>query len=451
MSLSLKDPQATEKIKHQEDLSYANSASAAVLYQSPRGGQLLLWSIMVFIIAMLVWAWLAELDEFTRGEGRVIPSSSVQLIQNLEGGIVAEVFVQEGQLVQKGEPLLRLEAIRFTASLRESQVNKAQLLVKSARLAAEANALDFAADNFSDDISAAIVSSEKALFLARQEELQLNLNVLAQQQIQKNQELSELNAKIKQLNRSYRLLQNELKITEPLVAQGAVSQVELLRLQRQVNDLQGELDAARLSIPRVESALAELEERSSAEQSAFRSQARAEFADVQSELARLVESSQAIVDQVDRTLIESPVNGVIKQLFVKTLGGVVQPGRDMVAIVPSDDRLLIETQIRPADIAFLHPQQQATVKFTAYDFAIHGGLKGNVVNISPDTIIDDEGDSFYLVQIETDRSFLGESSNPLPIIPGMTVSTDILTGKKSVLDYLLKPILKTKELALRER
>ena len=369
----------------------------------------------------------------------------------MKGGIVAEVFVQEGQLVEKGQPLLRLEAVRFTASLRESEVNKAQLIVRSARLSAEAEGLEFNTNNFTDDIPKDIVASENALFLARQQELALNLDVIEQQQIQKQQELSELKSKITQLNRSYRLLQNELKITEPLVAQGAVSQVELLRLQRQVNDLQGERNAAQLSIPRVEAALKELEQRSSAEQSAFRSQASAEFADVQSELARLVESSQALVDQVDRTLIQSPVNGVIKQLFVKTLGGVVQPGRDMVAIVPSDDRLLIETQIRPADIAFLHPEQAATVKFTAYDFAIHGGLMGKVVNISPDTIVDDEGNSFYLVQIETARAYLGEAETPLPIIPGMTVNTDILTGKKSVMDYLLKPILKTKELALRER
>jgi len=441
----------TSSVKHQSDLSYATSASAAILYQSPKGGKLLLWSIIVFLVAMLVWAWHAQLDEFTRGEGRVIPSSSVQLVQNLEGGIVAEVFVKEGQLVKQGEPLLQLEAIRFTASLRESQVNKAQLLVRSQRLSAEAEGKDFITDNFDDEIAKEIISSEKALFLARQEELKSNVNVLEQQKVQKDQELSELNAKVKQLDRSFRLLQNELSITEPLVAQGAVSQVELLRLQRQVNDLRGERNAAQLSIPRVQSSLAELSDRINAEESAFRSQARAEFADIQSELARLVESSQAIVDQVDRTLIRSPVNGVIKQLFVRTLGGVVQPGRDMVAIVPSDDRLLIETKIRPADIAFLHPQQRATVKFTAYDFAVHGGLEGRVVTISPDTIVDDEGNSFYLVQIETERSFLGEAANPLPIIAGMTVNTDILTGKKSVLDYLLKPILKTKELALRER
>lgn len=451
MSLNLNNHIESQAVKHQSDLSFASSASAAVLYQSPKGGQLLLWCIIIFICAMITWAWYAKLDEFTRGEGRVIPSSSVQLVQNLEGGIVAEVFVQEGESVEKGQPLLRLEAIRFTASLRESEVNKAQLSAKSARLTAEAENRDFMQEVLSGDIPAEIVESERALFLARQEELTSNLEVFEQQKVQKRQELSELNSKVKQLDRSYNLLNNELKITEPLVAQGAVSQVELLRLQRQVNDLDGELSAARLSIPRVEAALEELDQRSNAERSAFRSQARAEFTDVQAELARLVESSQAIVDQVDRTLIQSPVNGVIKQLFVKTLGGVVQPGRDVVAIVPSDDRLLIETQIRPADIAFLHSGQIATVKFTAYDFAIHGGLSGKVVNISPDTILDEEGNSFYLVQVETDQVFLGNANNPLPIIPGMTVTTDILTGKKSVLDYLLKPILKTKELALRER
>lgn len=434
-----------------EDLSFASSAAAAVLYQSPKGGQQLLWAIMAFVVGIVIWAAFADIDEFTRGDGRVIPSRSVQLVQNLEGGIVAEVFVREGQLVKRGEPLVRLDDMIFSSSLRESEVNRSQLQAKTARLKAEAEGQPFPEDILLQTVPANEVKAEKDLYLARQQELNSSNEVIRQQLSQKQQELSELRAKSRQLQRSYQLLKDELDLTQPLVAQGAVSQVELLRLKRQTNDLAGELQAARLAIPRIQSSLAELDQKLAAADSAFRSKAQAEYNDVQSELSRLNESSQAIVDQVDRRLVKSPVTGTIKQLFVKTLGGIVQPGMDMMAIVPSEDSLLIETRIRPADIAFMHPGQKAVVKFTAYDFSIHGGLDGQVVNISPDTILDDEGESFYLVQIETRSSFLGTDSESLPIIPGMTVNVDVLTGKKTVLDYILKPILKTKQLALRER
>ena len=434
-----------------EDLSFASSAAAAVLHQSPRGGQQLLWMIMAFVVGIIVWAAYAEIDEFTRGQGRVIPSRSVQLIQNLEGGIVAEVFVREGQLVKRGEPVIRLDSIGFSSSLSETKVNQAQLLAKATRLKAEAEGSDFPAAQLLTSLSKTTVDAEKNLYLARQRENKASSQIIVQQITQKKQELSELAAKALQLGRSYRLLKEELDLTQPLVAEGAVSQVELLRLKRQANDLRGELEAVKLSTPRIESSLIELEQTLKAQESAFKSQAQSDYNDVNAELSRLQETTQAIIDQVDRRVVKSPVTGTIKQMFVKTLGGVVQPGMDLLEIVPSEDSLLIETKIRPADIAFMHPGQKAMVKFTAYDFSIHGGLQGEVVNISPDTILDEEGESFYLVQIETQESFLGAETGSLPIIPGMTVNVDVLTGKKTVLDYILKPILKTKQLALRER
>jgi adhesin transport system membrane fusion protein len=434
-----------------EDLSFASSASAAVLHQSPRGGQQLLWMIMAFVVGIIVWAAYAQIDEFTRGQGRVIPSRSVQLVQNLEGGIVAEVFVREGQLVKRGEPVIRLDSIGFSSSLSETKVNQAQLLAKATRLKTEAEGSNFPEAQLLTLLSKTIVDAEKNLYLARQRENLASSQIIVQQITQKKQELSEIAAKALQLGRSYLLLKEELDLTQPLVAEGAVSQVELLRLKRQANDLRGELEAVKLSTPRIESSLIELEQTLKAQESAFKSQAQSDYNDVNAELSRLQETTQAIIDQVDRRLVKSPVTGTIKQMFVKTLGGVVQPGMDLLEIVPSEDSLLIETKIRPADIAFMHPGQKAMVKFTAYDFSIHGGLKGQVVNISPDTILDEEGESFYLVQIETQASFLGAETGSLPIIPGMTVNVDVLTGKKTVLDYILKPILKTKQLALSER
>ncbi|GAA6154063.1 HlyD family type I secretion periplasmic adaptor subunit [Pseudoteredinibacter isoporae] len=434
----------------QEDLDYMSSAAAAVLQQSPRGGQQLLWAICSFVIVAIVWASLAYVDEFTRGEGKVIPSSQVKVVQHQEGGIVAELFVREGQTVKAQEPLLRLDDTQFSSSLREADVTLDQLKAKAARLSYEADGVDFPEQPI-EGVGEVVWSQERALYLSRQEEQKSKDQVLVQQETQRRQELNELKARRDQHQRSYNLLDKELQISKPLVSSGAMSQVELLRLERQVNDLYGELKGAELAIPRAQSSLQEARDKLQGAQLAFRNESRKELADVRLELQRLSESSGALEDRVDRTLVISPVAGTIKQVMVNTIGGVIQPGMDLIQIVPTEDSLLVEAKIRPTDIAFLHPSQEAIVKFTAYDFSIHGGLKGKVTHISPDTIVDEEGESFYTVRVETENAFLGSEDKPLPIIPGMTVSVDILTGEKTVLDYLLKPILKTKQLALRER
>lgn len=418
--------------------------------QSPKGGQQLLWGIVIFCVSLLLWAAFAYVDEFTRGEGKVIPSSHLQVVQNLEGGIIAELYVQEGQVVKKGQPLLRIDDTLFSSSLREADVTEEQLQGKVARLKAEAEELPLTRENLSG-LSPDIVAQEVELYQSRQRELESNLQVLRKQVNQREQELQELRAKRDQLQRSLQLLTSELEMTRPLAAEGAISEVELLRLERQVNDLLGELTGAKIGIPRAQSSLEEAREKLSNAAFTFRSEAQQQYSEARSELSRLKQTSGALQDRVQRTLVTSPVTGTVKQVLVKTIGGVVQPGMDMVEIVPNDDRLQVEAKVRPADIAFLHPGQAAMVKFTAYDFSVHGGLEGNVVQISPDTIMDEEGNSFYLVRVETTSAFLGQAQEPLPIIPGMTVSVDILTGKKTVLDYLLKPILKTKQLALRER
>lgn len=434
----------------QEDLDYMSSAAAAVLQQSPRGGQQLLWAICTFVVVAVVWASLAYVDEFTRGEGKVIPSSQVKVVQHQEGGIVAELFVREGQAVKAKEPLLRLDDTQFSSSLREADVTLDQLKAKAERLSYEADGVGFPEQPI-EGVGEVVWSQERALYLSRREEQNSKDQVLVQQISQRNQELSELKARRDQHQRSYRLLDKELQISKPLVSSGAMSQVELLRLERQVNDLYGELNGAELAIPRVESSLQEARDKLHGSQLAFGNESRKELADVRLELQRLSESSGALEDRVDRTLVISPVAGTIKQVMVNTIGGVIQPGMDLIKIVPTEDRLLVEAKIRPTDIAFLHPGQEAIVKFTAYDFSIHGGLKGKVTHISPDTIVDEEGESFYTVRVETEKAFLGHEDKPLPIIPGMTVSVDVLTGEKTVLDYILKPILKTKQLALRER
>lgn len=433
-----------------QDLDYISSARAAVLEQSPKGGRYVLWSVVIFFVVAILWANWAELDEFARGEGKVIPSQYIQVVQNLEGGILAELYVREGESVTRGEKLLRIDDTQFSSSLREAGVTLAQLELKSQRLRAESSGAAF------EPIVKAswpefIVQQEVAFYDSRQNELKGNKEIFEQQLSQRKQELAELEAKEAQLQRSYNLLNQELEMTRPLVNEGALSEVELLRLERQVNDLLGELEAAQLAIPRVRSSFDEAREKLGSVEVVYKREAQEELNEITLELSRLQETSEALVDRVKRTLVVSPVAGTVKQLLVKTIGGVIQPGMDIVEIVPSEEIMLVEARVRPSDIGYMHPGQKAKVKFSAYDFSVMGGLEGEVVHISPDTIQDENGDSFYLVRVETSRTFIGPDGRELPIIPGMTVSVDILTGKKTILDYLLKPILKTKQLALSER
>jgi adhesin transport system membrane fusion protein len=433
------------------DPEFAIGRAAAELH-APRGfAHLLLFVIAAFFVIFFAWASWAELDEVTRGEGKVIPSSQVQVVQNLEGGIVAEIPVREGAIVEPGEVLVRIDDVRAASELRESRQRYLALQGALSRLRAEVDDVPVA---FAPEImteAPGVAQSEGALYRARKEALQSELEILRSQAAQREQELTELATRLGQLERSHALALEELEITEPLAASRVVSRVQLLRLEREVNDLAGELEATRLAVPRVEAALREATRRIDERQLSFRAEAQRELTAVQAEAAALQEVITAEADMLSRTEVRSPVRGTVKQLFVNTVGGVIQPGADLVEIVPLEDNLLVEAKVRPADIAFLRPGQPAVVKVTAYDFAIYGGLDAVVEDISADTITDERGESFYRVRVRTHESALHEAGEPLPIIPGMTTQVDILTGEKTVLDYLLKPILRAKERALRER
>jgi membrane fusion protein, adhesin transport system len=426
--------------------------SAGADLHAPRGfAHLLLFVIVAFFTAFFAWASWAELDEVTRGEGRVMPSRHVQVVQNLEGGIVAEIPVREGDIVERGQILVRIDDVRAASSLRETRTRHLALLGALGRLRAE---VDDTALAFPPEVVAEapqVAQNERALYRARRQALESELGVLRSQAAQREQERRELATRLDQLERSHALAVEELEITAPLAASRVISQVQLLRLQREVNDLAGELEATRLAAPRVEAALREANRRIEERALSFRAEAQRELNAVQAEAAALAEVIAAEADTVSRTEVRSPVRGTVKQLFVNTVGGVIQPGADLLEIVPLEDNLLVEARVRPADIAFLHPGQPAVVKVTAYDFAIYGGLDAVVEDISADTITDERGESFYRVRVRTHDNALHEGGEPLPIIPGMTTQVDILTGEKTVLDYLLGPILRAKERALRER
>jgi len=434
------------------DLKFMSSLSAAVLQKSPKGSKYLLWLIAIAFGWFVLWASQAEVDEIARGEGKIIPSHELQIIQNLEGGIISELLIQEGDIVKKGQILLKINNTNFRSSYEESKLRQDELKAKFLRLDAEANGKKSLVYNKkkNEGLSKQI-GYENSLFLSNKEQLKQSLDGIREQLIQKKNELPEIYAKIKQQKSSVKLMNQEMAITKPLVDRGLVSEVEYLQLKRQLNGLAGELEASRLSIPRIKSNIKELINKIEEGKLDFKNKAKKELNEVAAEISRITETNTALSDKVKRTEVRSPVDGTINQLLINTVGGVVQPGMDLVEIVPAQDTLLVEARIKPSDIAFLRPDLEATVKFSAYDFAIHGGLKGKLSNISADTIIDEKGESYYVVKVTTEKNHLGTDAKPLPIMVGMTVSLDILTGKKTVLDFLLKPILKAKQSAFRER
>ncbi|AZC21849.1 MULTISPECIES: HlyD family type I secretion periplasmic adaptor subunit [Pseudomonas] len=424
----------------------------ALIEDAPRVIRLTIWGIIAFFLFMVLWANFAVIDEVTKGEGKAIPSSKVQKIQNLEGGIVAELYVKEGQVVEAGAPLIRLDDTRFQSNVGETETVRLSMLLRVERLSAEVEErpLSFSEDALRDAPGQA--ASERSLYESRRQQLHDEIGGLQEQLIQKQQELREFNSKQAQYRQQLGLQRQEINMSEPLVAQGAVSPVEVLRLKRAEVETRGQLDATTLAIPRAESAIKEVQRKIDETRGKFRSEALTQLNEARTELNKASATGKALEDRVSRTLVTTPVRGIVKQLMVNTIGGVIQPGSDMVEIVPLDDTLLVEAKIRPQDIAFLHPGQEAIVKFSAYDYTIYGGLKARLEQIGADTITDeDKKTTYYMIKLRTERSHLGTDDKPLLIIPGMVASVDIITGKKSILSYLLKPIIRARAEALHER
>ena len=426
---------------------WAADADWAQLQQEPLRARLLL-RLAALLLLLLVWAALAQVDEVARGEGKVVPTRQVQVIQSVDGGVVDEILVREGQVVELGQSLLRVDTTRFESNLGESRANQLALQAKALRLKAltRGSAFNPPADLVRD--APDIVAHERRLYESKRDEISTQVSMAQNQLSQRQQELNEMRARKSQAERGLELLQKELNVTRPLVRTGAVSEVEVLRLERDLARLRGERDQANAQISRVQASIAEAQRRIDEVQLNARNLMSAELSETMSRLSALNEGGRALADKVAKAEIKSPVRGTVKRLLVNTVGGVVQPGKEVVEIVPLDEALILEAQITPRDIAFLRPGLDASVKFTAYDFAIYGGLEAVVENISADSVVDQKGNAFYLVRLRTKKALLDDR---LPIIPGMVAQVDILTGKKSVLSYLLKPVLRAKANALSER
>jgi len=428
--------------------SFEVEADAVMSRQRTQRAQTIVRTAVGVIALLILWASLAHVDEVTRGDGRVIPSRQLQLVQSLDGGVVSEILVREGQVVERDQLLLKIDETRATSGVRESAATGFALRARQARLRALADGTSFQPPASGGDDEKAIVDGERRLYETRLSELNTMLAINRQQLQQREQELAEMRARRSSAERSLELGQQELAKTRPLLASGAVSEVDILRLERDVARSRGESEQAGAQIARVQAAIGEAQRKIQETELTFRNDSRKELAEVVGKLNALNEGAVALADKVDKSQIRSPVRGRVQRLLANTVGGVIQPGKDIVEIVPLDDALVLEARVQPKDIAFIAPGQAATVKFSAYDFSIYGGMAAEVENISPDTVVDERGNAFYLVRVRTKGA---KFNDKLPIIPGMTAEVDILTGNKTVMAYLLKPVLKAKAYVLRER
>ena len=434
-----------------QDLVYMRSLSAAVVHRSPRYLIGVVMIFALFLIAAIVWMNWAKVDVVIRGAGKVSTASQVQNIQSLEGGIISEILVTEGQAVEVGQSLIKISDVAFASSFEENRLRYLELLALTSRLQAEAFGKSFKAEEEVTREAPRLVKSEQSLFNSNRQQLKETLNGLEEKISQQKSALLEAKSKQRQLTKSLDLVKKEIKIKKPLRDRGIISEVDFLQLQQRESEFEGEIEAARLSIPRIESTIEEARFNKQGEKLNFQNRAKKELNEVNAEIDRIKENQTALGDRVKRTTLRSPVNGIVQQLYVNTIGGVISPGINILDIVPQEDALLVELKIKPADIAHVHVGQFARLKFSAYDFAIHGSLQGIVTIVSADTITNEEGQSFFLVRVKPVKSFLGVKSGELPIKIGMTVEADIITDKKTILSYLTEPVHRGIDKALRER
>lgn len=417
----------------------------------PLAGSILLFAVVGFLVIAFIWAAVTELDEVTRGQGKVVPSRNLQVIQSMEGGVLAELHAREGDRVTEGDILMVLGGGMVEGNYRENLQRYHGLQARIERLAAEANQTELV---FSPEVTMNapdVARAETQLYRARQDELDSELRVLDQQLSQRRQELEELRATAETARESIDLAQSELELIEPLVERGLESELTLLQIRRTLNEQRGELSRSRSGVERAQAAIQEIQERRTSARDAFVSRALSELSEATGKAAELEAILPAQAEQVARTNIRSPVDGIVNRMHLTTIGGVARPGDPLVEVVPLDENLRIEAHIKPSDIAFLYPGQPVRVKLTAYDFARYGGLDGELTVIGADAVEMPESEELmYPVQVETSGQLYGADGEPLEIIPGMVAEVEILSGKRTVLDYLLEPVVKIRDRALRD-
>jgi adhesin transport system membrane fusion protein len=415
-----------------------------------KAATLLFYVIAATLISLIIWASFAQLDEVTRGQGRVIPSKQLQVIQNLEGGIVEEVLVTEGATVAAGEVLMRLDTTQFNAAFTSGRDTYNSLSAQAERLAAEA---ELKTPEFSPALIAAapgLVATQQALHQARMSELTSALNVKESILIQRQRALSEAKVSAATARESEILAKQEVDMLTPLVNKGIEPRIELLRAEQRKATATGDIRLATLAAERAQAALEEAQFELEAIKQGFKAETIAQLTQVRADLQEATAALPALQDRVTRTEVRAPIAGTVNKLYVSTIGAVVQPGETMIELVPVGDTLLVEAFVDPKDIAFLRPGQPARVKLTAYDYSIYGALDGRVETISADALEQEDGERLYRITVRTRSDALGAEKGSLPIIPGMVAEVDVLGEKRTIMDYILSPINDISERAFEE-
>ena len=433
------------------DLKFANDAQGAIESSSSTTAWITVLTIALMLISAVIWAGLAEIEQTTSGQGKIIPTSQVQVVESLDSGIVAKIFVSEGDRVTAQQPLLRVDDTGLSARLGELRRKQNALRVELARLRAEAdNQKKFEVPDVSVNALRSIYQDQMRIFKVNQTRLKELSTARRQQFIQKQQSLEELIANIGKHKGRLELLNKELVILEGLRKKKAVAETEVLRIRRQVLENEFDLKLLSASRTRVEAELEELRGLLDSDQTSFLGEVHARISNINTELSVVEESIRAASDRVARAILRAPVGGIVNQLNIANIGEVVKAGVTIAEIVPIDDQYLVEARIRPQDIGFISPGLPATIRLSAYDYTKYGTLKGQVERIGVDTVTDENKETFYRVIITTDTEQSNGYKNDLRIIPGMIASIDIATGRRTVLDYLLKPFLRIGDRALRD-
>ncbi len=409
------------------------------------------WPIVGLLALFLVWANFAQLDEFSVAPGEVIPRGKVKVVQHLEGGIIEEIHVREGDTVREGDPLVRLDLGATLVNREEIQARLDGEMLRRARLSAETEDRELALPAESAGRRPALALAERRAHAARRSELESTLSVLRSQIEQRELQVKELEARQRAVTNNLALARERLRLSSSLLGQGLTARIDHLKLEAEVEDLEGEMQSLKPAIPRAEAAVAEAKEKLQEANVRFHRQAQEELSAVEQSIARLEEVLGQATEQRKRAEIRSPIDGVVKNMRYNTIGGVVSPGEPIMEIVPTGDTLVVEAKLSPTDRGYVEEGQRAVVKVTAYDFVRYGGLDGTVALVAADASSTEKGVPFFRVIVETDKPHLGEEAGALPISPGMQASVDIHTGKKSVMEYLIKPVLKLRHEAFRER
>lgn len=413
----------------------------------------IIWMIAALIVATIIWAALAKLDQVVTGQGVLVPAASVQKVQSLDGGILRKLHVEQGDLVKQGQLLATLDETRARASFAEAKAEQDTLVAKRLRLQTQLTVIAANTINKAYILPAelALQANTLADYSAEMGELERRLAKAQEDIVQQKGDLAEANKNYQTFNSSVSLLQQEYKLTQQAVDSGALSESELRKLEREKVKAEGQLESAYIKLDSLRSMVSETKQSKDLIFDEFRRQSQSALSDTDARLARLEQLLAGLNDQLEETKLYASMAGVVKTIALPSIGGVVRPGETLLEIVPNNGMLLVETKVKPKDIAQLVVGQEAVVKFSAYDFVIYGGVKGELVHISADATIDERDGAFFIVHIAaTSDSWKSDAWQDKPIISGMQAEVDILAGSKTVLQYWLKPLLRARAVAMRE-